>query len=146
MNKRIKVAVMLAVLVAAGASMLAVRETRAQAAPTKSYWVMNLATNYHATVIHGTNSATGTILNALPAGQVYTKIVIRPTGAAIALGFGESASTNGTPYGTGTNWTWEAADPIRGPFLTNSITARDVRGATNATSSCGVEAWSITWQ
>lgn len=146
MNKRMKLALLTAALVGAACLLRPTQQAAAQAGPTKSYWVMKLATNYHATVISGTNAATGTILSALPAGQVYTKIIIRPTGEPIALGFGATASTNGMPYGVGTNWVWEAADPIRGPFLTNSICARDVRPATNATSSCGVEAWYIDWQ
>jgi hypothetical protein len=116
-------------------------------AQTSQYFVEKLATNYTATIISGTNAASGEILAALPAGQAYTRITVRPTGAPLVLNHGATASTNGSPvYGTGTNYTWTALDPVRGPFRTNSICARDQRAATNATTTADVEAWYIDWR
>jgi hypothetical protein len=133
-------------ILAAVAAIITAAAAIAQA-QTSQYFVEKLATNYTATIISGTNAASGEILAALPAGQVYTRITVRPTGAPLVLNHGASASTNSSPvYGTGTNYTWSALDPVRGPFRTNSVHARDQRAGTNATTTADVEAWYIDWR
>lgn len=116
-------------------------------AQQSQYFVEKLATNYTATIVSGTNAASGEILSALPAGQVYSRITVRPTGAPLALNHGATASTNASPvYGIGTNYTWSALDPVKGPWRTNSVCARDIRSGTNATTTADVEAWYIDWR
>jgi hypothetical protein len=129
-----------------GSSLAAAVAVRAQA-PTRQYFVEQLATNYTATIISGTNAASGVILPALSGNRLYTRIEVRPTGAPLVLNHGASASTNASPvYGSGTNYTWTATDAVRGPFRTGAVHARDARAGTNATTTAEVEAWFIEWQ
>lgn len=128
-------------------AVIAVASSKAQQPPTVSYFVEKLATNYSATIVSGTNAASGEILSALSGTKVYTRITVRPTGAVIAIGQGATATTNSTPqYGVGTNYTWTASDMVTGPFRTNAVYARDIRAGTNATSTADVEAWYIDWK